>query len=45
MATIGLDATYTVEPEPSGIAVYSRKLIEALAALETPHRFLLYYRL
>jgi len=45
MATIGLDATYTVEPQPSGIAVYSRKLIEALAALETPHRFLLCYRL
>jgi len=45
MSTIGLDATYAVEPEPSGIAVYSRKLIEALAELETPHRFLLCYRL
>ena len=45
MSTIALDATYTVEPEPSGIAVYSRKLIEALARLETPHRFLLCYRL
>jgi glycosyltransferase involved in cell wall biosynthesis len=45
MSTIGLDATYAVEPEPSGIAVYSRKLIEALAGLETPHRFLLCYRL
>ena len=45
MATIGLDATYTVEPKPSGIAVYSRKLIEALATLDTPHRFLLCYRL
>jgi glycosyltransferase involved in cell wall biosynthesis len=45
MATIGLDATYTVEPQPSGVAVYSRKLIEALATLETPHRFLLCYRL
>jgi alpha-1,3-rhamnosyl/mannosyltransferase len=45
MATIALDATYAVEPEPSGIAVYSRKLIEALAGLETPHRFLLCYRL
>jgi glycosyltransferase involved in cell wall biosynthesis len=45
MSTIALDATYTVEPEPSGIAVYSRKLIEALAELETPHRFLLCYRL
>jgi glycosyltransferase involved in cell wall biosynthesis len=45
MATLALDATYTVDPEPSGIAVYSRKLIEALAGLETPHRFLLCYRL
>jgi len=45
MATIALDATYTVEREPSGIAVYSRKLIEALAGLETPHQFLLCYRL
>jgi glycosyltransferase involved in cell wall biosynthesis len=45
MSTIALDATYAVEPEPSGIAVYSRKLIEALARLETPHRFLLCYRL
>ena len=45
MSTIALDATYTVEPEPSGIAVYSRKLIEALDGLETPHRFLLCYRL
>ncbi len=45
MSIIGLDATYSVEPEPSGIAVYSRKLIEALASLETPHRFLLCYRL
>ena len=45
MPTIALDATYTVEPRPSGIAVYSRKLIEALAGLETSHRFLLCYRL
>lgn len=45
MANIGLDATYSVEPEPSGIPVYSRKLIEALASLDTPHRFLLCYRL
>ena len=45
MSTIALDATYTVEPEPSGVAVYSRRLIESLAGLETPHRFLLCYRL
>ncbi len=45
MATIAIDATYTVDPEPHGIAVYSRRLIESLAALETPHRFLVCYRL
>jgi glycosyltransferase involved in cell wall biosynthesis len=45
MATIGLDATYTVDPQPSGIAVYSRRLIESLAELDAPHRFLLCYRL
>jgi len=45
MSTIALDATYAVEPQPSGIAVYSRHLIEALAEIETHHRFLLCYRL
>lgn len=45
MATIALDATYTVDRQPSGIAIYSRKLIESLAMLETAHRFLLCYRL
>jgi len=45
VSTIALDATYSVDPEPSGIAVYSRKLVGALAGLETPHRFLLCYRL
>jgi len=45
MATIALDATYAVERQPSGIAIYSRKLIEWLARLEVAHRFLLCYRL
>ena len=45
MATIALDATYTVDPEPSGVAVYSRRLIESLLELEAPHRFLVCYRL
>ena len=45
MGTIAIDATYTVDLEPSGIAVYSRRLIESLAGLETPHRFLICYRL
>jgi glycosyltransferase involved in cell wall biosynthesis len=45
MGTIAIDATYTVDPEPSGIAVYSRRLIESLARLQTSHRFLICYRL
>jgi glycosyltransferase involved in cell wall biosynthesis len=45
MATIALDATYTVDPQPSGMAVYSRRLIESLATLDTAHRFLVCYRL
>ena len=45
MATIALDATYTVDPQPSGVGVYSRRLIESLVTLETPHRFLVCYRL
>lgn len=45
MATIALDGTYTVDPQPSGVAVYSRKVIESLATLETHHRFWLCYRL
>ncbi|MBZ5514966.1 MAG: glycosyltransferase family 4 protein [Acidobacteriia bacterium] len=45
MATIALDATLTVEPNPMGSAVYSRRLIECLASLATPHHFLLCYRL
>jgi glycosyltransferase involved in cell wall biosynthesis len=45
MATIGLDATYSVDPQLHGIGVYSRRLIETLLTLETPHRFLICYRL
>jgi len=45
MATIALDATYSVDPQPTGIGVYSHRLIETLLTLETPHRFLLGYRL
>ena len=45
MATIGLDATYTLGARPTGIATYSRRLIESLAALETAHRFVVCYRL
>jgi alpha-1,3-rhamnosyl/mannosyltransferase len=45
MATIGLDATYTLGARPTGTATYSRRLIESLAALDTPHRLLICYRL
>jgi glycosyltransferase involved in cell wall biosynthesis len=44
MATIALDATYTIEELPSGIAVYSRRLIQSLAELGSPHQFLVCYR-
>jgi glycosyltransferase involved in cell wall biosynthesis len=45
MATIALDATYSIDPQLTGIGVYSRRLIETLLTLETPHRFLICYRL
>jgi alpha-1,3-rhamnosyl/mannosyltransferase len=45
MATIALDATYTLGARPTGTATYSRRLIESLAALGAPHRFLVCYRL
>jgi len=45
MSTIAVDATYTVDPQPSGVAAYSLRLIESLLDLDTPHRFLLCYRL
>ncbi len=44
MATIGLDATYTLGARPTGTATYSRRLIGSLAELETSYRFLLCYR-
>jgi hypothetical protein len=45
MPTIAIDATYALDPNPSGIAVYSRKLIQSLAELETVHGFLVCDRL
>jgi glycosyltransferase involved in cell wall biosynthesis len=41
---IALDATYSVDPRPSGIAVYSRELLDGLAALHTEDEFLHCYR-
>ena len=45
MATIALDATYTVGAQPSGVAVYCRRLIESLAEIECEHHYMLCYRL
>lgn len=45
MATIALDATYTVGEQPSGVTVYCRRLIESLAETECEHHYLLCYRL
>ncbi len=45
MATIALDATYSVDAQLNGIGVYSRRLIETLLTLDTPHKFLICYRL
>lgn len=45
MSTIAVDATYVLDPQPSGVSVYSRRLIESLAILESPHQFLACYRL
>jgi O-antigen biosynthesis alpha-1,2-mannosyltransferase len=45
MATIALDATYTVGAQPSGVAVYCRRLIESLAEIDCEHHYQLCYRL
>jgi hypothetical protein len=36
---VALDATYALSAEPTGIAVYSQRLIEELAALRPDDRF------
>jgi alpha-1,3-rhamnosyl/mannosyltransferase len=45
MASIALDASYIFDKYPTGIAIYSRRLIESLAGLASPHRFRICYRL
>jgi glycosyltransferase involved in cell wall biosynthesis len=45
MATIALDATHTVDSNPTGVGLSSLCLIQALLALRTAHRFKLCYRL
>ena len=41
---IGIDASRATITHPTGTEVYSRQLIQALLALESPHRFRLYFR-
>lgn len=41
---IGIDASRTVSPQPTGTETYSLRLIQALLRLPSPHRFRLYFR-
>ncbi len=41
---IGIDASRAVADRPTGTEIYSRRLIEALLALDSPHQFRLYFR-
>ncbi|MDE3180206.1 MAG: glycosyltransferase family 4 protein [Acidobacteriota bacterium] len=45
MSTILIDATYAVDPHPTGVSVYSRGLIQALSQLPTNHKLIAGYRL
>jgi glycosyltransferase involved in cell wall biosynthesis len=41
---IALDATYSIDKHPSGVAVYSREILQGLAAEHPADLFLHYYR-
>lgn len=41
---IGVDASRAISPHPTGTEIYSRRLIQALLELDSPHRFRLYFR-
>ncbi len=49
---LGLDATYTLDPRPTGVAIYSQEMLRGLAAIEElsvraryrPNRFLRSFR-
>ncbi|MBV9779437.1 MAG: glycosyltransferase family 4 protein [Acidobacteriaceae bacterium] len=41
---IALDATYSLDPQPSGIAIYSRELLSGLSQKYTQDQFLFCYR-
>jgi glycosyltransferase involved in cell wall biosynthesis len=45
VSRIAIDATYVLDSQPSGVSVYSRRLIESLAEVESAHTFLVCYRL
>lgn len=45
MSTIAIDATYATDPRPTGVSVYSRRLVESLVELPSPHHFRVGYRL
>lgn len=41
---VGVDASRAVAERPTGTETYSRRLIQALLSLDSPHRFRLYFR-
>ena len=41
---VALDATYSLDPEPSGVAVYSRQMLRGLAAAHPEAKFRFCYR-
>jgi glycosyltransferase involved in cell wall biosynthesis len=41
---VGLDATYTLDPSPSGVALYSREIAFGLARAHPDSRFTFYFR-
>jgi glycosyltransferase involved in cell wall biosynthesis len=42
--SIGIDASRATTPRPTGIEIYSQRLIQSLLALDSPHHFRLYFR-
>lgn len=41
---LGLDATYSLDPEPTGVGVYSREILRGLALTRTTDPIYAYYR-
>jgi glycosyltransferase involved in cell wall biosynthesis len=41
---LGLDATYSLDPEPTGVAVYSREILKGLALARPADAIYAYYR-